>query len=198
MKNSISLLLLPLLVPVLAAGAATTPIEIAAPKPGVSVDFQRDVYPILKANCIACHNKTTTKADLNMETPELMKKGGESGPGIVPGKGADSIILQAGAHTWDSIMPPKGNKVGAVNLTSQELGVLKAWIDQGAKASEKHAQQIAWQPLPPGLNPIYSLAMTKDGRFAACSRANQNFVYDLATRQFVTRLTDPANGLSPT
>lgn len=192
MKNSISLLLLPLLAPVVATGAATAPIEIAASKPGVTVDFQRDVYPILKANCIACHNKTTTKADLNMETPELMKKGGESGPGLVPGKGADSIILQAGAHTWDSIMPPKGNKVGAVNLTPQELGVLKTWIDQGAKASEKHMQQIAWQPLPPGLNPIYSLAMTKDGRFAACSRANQIFVYDLATRQFVTRLTDPA------
>lgn len=172
--------------------AATAPIEIAAPKPGVSMDFQRDVYPILKANCIACHNKTTTKADLNMETPELMKKGGESGPGITPDKGADSIILQAAAHTWDSVMPPKGNKVGAVNLTPQELGVLKAWIDQGAKSSAKQEQQIAWQPLPPGLNPIYSLAMTKDGRFAACSRANQIFVYDLATRQFVTRLTDDA------
>jgi len=174
--------------------AATAPIEIAATKPGVAVDFQRDVYPILKANCIACHNKTTTKADLNMETPELMKKGGESGPAIVPGKGADSIVLQAAAHTWDSIMPPKGNKVGSVNLTSEELGVLKAWIDQGAKSSERQVQQIAWQALPPGLNPIYSLAMTKDGRFAACSRSNQIFVYDLATRQFVTRLTDGALG----
>lgn len=192
MKNSIRPLFLTLLVPVVASGAVTAPIEIAAPKPGVTADFQRDVYPILKANCIACHNKTTTKADLNMETPELMKKGGESGPGIVPGKGADSIILQAAAHTWDSIMPPKGNKVGSVNLTPQELGVLKAWIDQGAKNSAKQVQQIAWQPLPPGLNPIYSLAMTKDGRYAACSRANQIFVYDLATRQFVTRLTDDA------
>ncbi|MBX7211863.1 MAG: hypothetical protein K1X78_26390 [Verrucomicrobiaceae bacterium] len=172
--------------------AATAPISIAPPEPGVTMDFQRDVYPILKANCIACHNKTTTKADLNMETPALMKKGGESGVGILPGRGADSIILQAAAHTWDSVMPPKGNKVGAVNLTPRELGVLKAWIDQGAKASEKHEQQIAWQPLPPGLNPIYSLAMTKDGRFAACSRANQIFIYDLATRQFVTRLTDDA------
>ena len=172
--------------------AATAPIEIATVKPGTETDFQRDVYPILKANCIACHNKTTTKADLNMETPELMKKGGETGPGIVPGKAADSIILQAAAHTWDSIMPPKGNKVGSVNLTPQELGVLKAWIDQGAKSSVKQVQQIAWQALPPGLNPIYSVAMTKDGRFAACSRANQIFVYDLATRQFVTRLTDDA------
>ena len=49
----------------------------AAVSAGDPIDFRRDVYPILKANCIACHNKTTTKADLNMETPELMKKGGE-------------------------------------------------------------------------------------------------------------------------
>ena len=192
MKAAFPRLLLSVLVPAFAHAAATAPIEIAAPKPGTTMDFQRDVYPILKANCIACHNKTTTKADLNMETPELMKKGGETGPGIVPGKAADSIILQAASHTWDSIMPPKGNKVGSVNLTPQELGVLKAWIDQGAKSSAKQVQQIAWQPLPPGLNPIYSVAMTKDGRFAACSRANQIFIYDLATRQFVTRLTDDA------
>ncbi len=172
--------------------AATAPIEIAVTNPGVAMDFQRDVHPILKANCIACHNKTTTKADLNMETPELMRKGGESGAGIVPGRSAESIILQAAAHTWDSIMPPKGNKVGSVNLTPEELGVLKTWIDQGAKGSAKHAQDIAWQPLPPGLNPIYSVAMTKDGRFAACSRANQIFIHDLATRQVVTRLTDDA------
>ena len=177
---------------IVTASFAAAPIEIAVMKPGATADFQRDVYPILKANCIACHNKTTTKADLNMETPELMKKGGESGPAVIAGKGADSIILQAAAHTWDSIMPPKGNKVGSVNLTPQELGVLKTWIDQGAKSSVKQVQQIAWQALPPGLNPIYSLAMTKDGRFAACSRANQIFVYDLATRQLVTRLTDDA------
>ena len=192
MKAAFVPFLLSVLVPVFANAAATAPIEIAPAKPGTTMDFQRDVYPILKANCIACHNKTTTKADLNMETPELMKKGGETGPGIVPGKAADSIILQAAAHTWDSIMPPKGNKVGSVNLTPQELGVLKAWIDQGAKSSAKQVQQIAWQALPPDLNPIYSVAMTKDGRFAACSRANQIFVYDLATRQFVTRLTDDA------
>ena len=77
-------------------------------------------------------NKTTTKAGLNMETPELMMKGGESDKGILPGKGADSIIYQAAAHTWDSDMPPKGNKVGAKNLSPEELTLLKQWIDEGA------------------------------------------------------------------
>lgn len=158
---------------------------------GAEIDFYRDVYPVLKANCISCHNKTTTKGGLNMESPELMKKGGETGPGVVPGKGAESLVVRAAAHEDDDLsMPPKNNKAGAVDLTADEIALLKNWIDQGAKHSVLQARQVAWQPLPPGVNPIYAVAMTKDGRFAACSRANQIFIYDLATRQFVTRLTD--------
>lgn len=155
------------------------------------LDFYRDVYPVLKANCISCHNKTTTKGDLNMESPELMKKGGETGPGVIPGKSAESLVVQAAAHLDpDLLMPPKNNKAGAVDLKPDEIALLKAWIDQGAKHSVQQARQVVWQPLPPGVNPIYTVAMTRDGRFAACGRANQIFIYDLATRQFVTRVVD--------
>ncbi len=155
------------------------------------LDFYRDVYPFLKTNCISCHNKTTTKGDLNMESPELMKKGGETGPGVIPGKSVESLIVQAAAHLdADLAMPPKNNKSGAVDLTPAEVALLKTWIDQGAKHSVQQARQVVWQPLPPGVNPIYTVAMTRDGRFGACGRANQVFLYDLATRQFVTRLAD--------
>lgn len=156
------------------------------------LDFYRDIYPVLKANCISCHNKTTTKAGLNMESPELMKKGGESGPAVVAGKSAESLVVQAAAHQEDYWMPPKNNKSGAVDLTRNEIALLKDWIDQGAKHSIPQARRVAWQPLPPGVNPIYTVAMTKDGRFAACGRANQIFIYDLATRQFVTHVIDQA------
>jgi WD40 repeat protein len=154
------------------------------------IDYDQQVYPFLKDNCIACHNKTTTKGGLNMETPALMMKGGESDKGLIPGKGADSIIYQAAAHTWDSEMPPKGNKVGAVNLTTQQLDLLKQWIDQGAKPSAKKVQVITWQPLPAGLQPIYAVALTPQGDFAAAARANQISIYNLATQSLVTKLTD--------
>jgi len=154
------------------------------------LDFYQDVYPLLRANCISCHNKTTTKSGLNMETPELMKKGGESGPGLVPGKSAESLVVQAAEHEEDLVMPPKRNKTGAVDLTPSELAILKGWIDQGAKSSVKQERPVVWQPLPPGVHPIYAVSMTRNGRFAACGRANQIFLYDLATRQFVTRLAD--------
>lgn len=155
-------------------------------------DFFRDVHPFLKANCISCHNKTTTKADLDMETPEMMLKGGESGPAIIPGKSAESLIVQASLHQNDMEMPPANNKSGAVRLTTEEIAVLKLWIDQGAKSSMQQERTVAWQPLAAGVHPIYSVALTKDGRYAACGRSNQIFLYDLATRQLVGQISDPA------
>lgn len=155
-------------------------------------DFYQDVFPFLKTNCISCHNKTTTKAGLNMETPELMKKGGDSGPGIVPGKSAESLIVEASVHSPDMEMPPPNNKSGAVKLTDAEIAVLKTWIDQGAKASVQQERQVTWKPLAPGVDPIYSIALSKDGRYAACGRSNRIHLYDLATRQFVAEITDPA------
>ena len=158
---------------------------------GAELDFYRDLYPVLKTNCISCHNKTTTKGGLNMESPELMKKGGENGPGIIAGKSAESLVVQAAAHLdEDLLMPPKNNKAGAADLTTDELALLKTWIDQGAKHSVQETRQVVWQPLSPGVSPIYTVAMTKDGRFGVCGRANQIFLYDLATRQFVMRLAD--------
>lgn len=187
----LSMGLLGLLAPWTQGAEPPTAAQQTPARPATEIDFYRDLYPMLKTNCVSCHNKTTTKGDLNMESPELMKKGGESGPGVIAGKSADSLIWQAAAHLdADLVMPPKNNKSGARQLTPAEVALFKTWIDQGAKHSEQQARQIAWQPLPPGVNPIYTAAMTKDGRYAACGRANQVFVYDLATRQLVTRLVD--------
>ena len=158
----------------------------------VELDYYRDIYPFLKANCISCHNKTTAKADLNMETPELMIKGGESGPSIVPGKSAESLVVAASQHKKDMEMPPPNNKSGAQSLSPAEVALLKQWIDQGAKSSVQQQRAVTWKPLSAGVDPIYSVAMTKDGRYAACGRSNQIFVYDLATRQFVAQISDPA------
>jgi WD40 repeat protein len=156
------------------------------------LDYYRDVYPFLKANCISCHNKTTTKADLNMETPELMIKGGESGPSIIPGKGAESLIVTASLHTKDMEMPPPNNKSGAVNLIPEQIATLKAWIDQGAKSSVMVERAIVLQAFSASIDPIYSVAMTKDGRYVACGRSNHIYVYDMATRQFVAQISDPS------
>src|SRR6185503_15181961 len=78
----------------------------------------------------------------------------------------------------------------ASDLTPEELGLIKLWIDQGAKGEVHGTGPIVWQPLPEGLNPIYAVALTSDGQFAACARANQIFVYHIPSKQLVTRLSD--------
>ena len=55
------------------------PIAIARIDRKTPVDFEKEILPILKNNCLACHNKTTTKAGLILETPQDILKGGESG-----------------------------------------------------------------------------------------------------------------------
>jgi WD40 repeat protein len=167
------------------------PIPIAKIDRKTPVDFEKEILPILKNNCLACHNKTTTKADLILETPQDILKGGESGKVVVPKRSGESLLLKIASHQVKPMMPPKNNKVQASDLTSEELGLIKLWIDQGATGEVHGAGPIVWQPLPEGLNPIYAVALTSDGQFAACARANQIFIYQLPSRQLVTRLTDP-------
>lgn len=160
--------------------AATTPIPIADLKRSDPVDFDREVLPFLSDNCLACHCQTTKKGGLNLETPELMLKGGENGPSIVPKNASESLVLQAAAHLdADLAMPPRDNKAKAKNLTPEQLALLKLWIDQGAKASPKVERKLDWQPMPVTLGAIVGVAVTADGQFAACTRANRVYIYHL-------------------
>lgn len=157
----------------------------AAPALRAEKDYFRDVYPFLRANCVACHNKTTTKAGLNMETPGLLRKGGESGPAVIPGKGAASPLVRFAQHLEDEVMPPKNNKSGAVDLTAAEIQILKSWIDEGAKDSVQQARLVEFRSIPKNVGPIYSVALVDEGRAVVCSRANELHLYDLTTRTFV-------------
>ncbi|MBS0209415.1 MAG: hypothetical protein JSS27_10700 [Planctomycetes bacterium] len=176
------------------AHAADEPklLPVAAVKHDGPVDFEREVLPILKRNCLACHNATTAENSLSLETPQAILKGGDGGPSAVAGKGDASLLLVRARGGGDGIMPPAENKAGAKALTPEELGLLKLWIDGGAKGTVSSAgEKIQWQPLPASVNPIYALALSPDGEFVACNRANQVFVYQLATGREVGRLTDP-------
>ncbi len=163
-----------------------------APLAAATVDYEKQVFPFLKDNCLPCHNKTTTKGGLTMETVDLMLKGGDSGPSLARGEGAQSLIHQAAAGEWDSEMPPKNNKVSAVPLTSGQLALLRQWIDEGAHHAGRLERVIAWEPLPGGFAPIYATAITRDARFAAAAHGNQVAVYHLPTARIMTRLTDDA------
>jgi len=166
------------------------PLVVHELKRKTPVDFEREILPVLKANCLACHNQTSSKADLILETPQTIQKGGESGPAVVPGKPAESLIFQSASHQKRPLMPPRDNKVAASELKPEELGLLKLWIEQGAKGEVRNTVPVEWRAVPKILQPSYAVALTPDGQFAACSRANQIAIYHLPSTQLVARLVD--------
>src|SRR5205085_6802621 len=81
------------------------------------VDFEREVLPILKNNCLACHNQTKPKGGLVLETPQTILKGGDAGAAVVPKKPGESLILKAASQRDpELIMPPPDNNVAAMPL----------------------------------------------------------------------------------
>ncbi len=171
-----------------ADAAKKGPLPVSEIKRAKPVDFQSEILPFLRANCLACHNRTKAKADLILETPQTIL----DADAVVPGKPMESILFQLAAHLDDPPMPPPENKASAKSLNPQQLGLLKLWIAQGAKGIVKSTRVVNWQPLPEGLNPIYSVAITPDGQYAAAGRANQIFLYHVPSKKLITRLTDPA------
>ncbi len=157
------------------------------------VNFEKELLPILRKNCLACHNATDAEADVVLETPKAILASGFNDPILEAGKGAESLLFQVAAHKEEPVMPPEDNDVGAKNLTPEELALLKLWIDEGATGDVTgEGAEIEWFPLPPGVQPVFAISLAADGRYLAASRANQIFVYEAPTGKFLTRLTDPA------
>lgn len=174
------------------ASAFGEPIPIADVERSNPVSFEKEILPIFQRSCLACHSASEANGELVLETPTALRQGGDNGPAIVPGKGADSLILKLAAHQQESFMPPPDNDVNAPKLTSQELGLLRLWIDQGAKGgpSPGSTSPRPWKSIPKDLGPVYAAALSPDGQYVAATRANRLFIYHVASGQLVGSLDD--------
>jgi len=98
---------------------------LAADRP---VDYVRDVKPILHERCFSCHGALKQNAKLRLDSGELIRKGGTSGPAVVAGKSAESrLIERVSDPDEETRMPPELKP-----LTAEQIATIKAWIDQGA------------------------------------------------------------------
>ncbi len=104
-----------------------------------SIDFFKDVQPILEARCTECHRGAKSKGGLHLDSLAAAMKGGESdGAAITPGKPDHSaIIARITSEDEDEIMPPKGDP-----LTKEEVATLKQWIAEGAHWPELKADHL--------------------------------------------------------
>ncbi len=89
-----------------------------------TVDFDRQIAPLLAARCLDCHNATEQESGLDLSQSKTALAGGDSGEVLVPGSLDESLL-------WDyvsgDLMPPKKP------LSDKEKALLKAWIESGAK-----------------------------------------------------------------
>lgn len=97
-----------------------------------AVTFDDDVHPILAEYCFKCHAGEASKGKLSMNSRRLLLQGGGSGPVVIEGKSAESLLIQLVTSADEDLwMPPEGPRLGA-----DQVSVLRAWIDQGVAWSE--------------------------------------------------------------
>lgn len=174
------------------AAAADLPLPVAEIKRTDPVDFGKEIVPILKQNCLACHHQKEAEGGLVLESLDSILKGGDSGHGVIAQDVAASLLFTRASGTEEPLMPPEDNEVGAQPLTPQELGLLKLWIEQGAQDSgTSTSESIDWQPIPDSIRTCNALDVSPDGQFAAIARGNRIAIIDLGTHQEVGRLVDP-------
>jgi len=95
-----------------------------------TVDFAKELQPLFAERCYDCHGEKKQESGMRANSRADLLKGGDNGPSIIVGKSAESILVQVLANTHADIaaMPKKKEK-----FTPEQIGLVRAWIDQGAK-----------------------------------------------------------------
>ncbi|MFN5947144.1 MAG: c-type cytochrome domain-containing protein, partial [Pirellulaceae bacterium] len=92
------------------------------------VDFTKQILPLLRKHCVACHNNKTAEGGLILENHEALMRGGDSGATISTDAATTSLLVDRITGAIEPIMPPEGNSVGAKPWTAEEVQLLKQWI----------------------------------------------------------------------
>ena len=122
------------------------------------VDFARDVQPIFKAHCIACHGPSQQMNRLRLDRRTDAMRGGTItviGPGNADGS---RLYLRLIGNQYGLQMPPTGA------LTAEQIKIIKAWIDQGAEWPDQLSGETPPAPLDPKARPILEALRNGDGQ----------------------------------
>jgi mono/diheme cytochrome c family protein len=107
--------------------------------------FTDKVKPLLDSRCISCHGPDKVKGALRLDSRAATLKGGDNGPAVVPGKPNESLLLHAVMHAKKDLeMPPKEK------LTTNDIAVLRRWIEEGAPWPEISTNAVATAQTTPG------------------------------------------------
>src|SRR5437773_1447606 len=112
-----------------AAAAELDPGKLPPPAQ-VKVEFDRDIKPVFEKTCWRCHGPERPKSHFRLDNRESALKGGDNGVDLIPGDSRKSPLVYYTARLVPDLeMPPQGK---GEPLTPEQVGLLRAWIDQGA------------------------------------------------------------------
>ena len=124
-----------------------------------AVDFRSAIRPLLAQRCHACHGEAVAMNGLRLDRKADALAGGHSGPAILPGDSANSrLIHMVAGYRVKVLMPPAGQP-----LDPAEVGLLRAWIDQGAawpdaneagESTSRHSASAHWAFQPIDRSPV--------------------------------------------
>src|SRR5262245_28327425 len=183
----------------LVAGLLFAPPASAADQPAAKgpISFIKDVAPIFKENCFACHDAKKRKGKLDMTTYDAMRKGGDSDDPVAPGKPDESHLV--GLMTTNNEkrrMPPK--EVGDP-LPKNKIAIIEQWIKEGAKcdvdpkADLLRELRLRWKPPQPPVaykfpTIVNALAFTPDGKKLVVSGHHELTIWDIDTAKVEKRI----------
>jgi hypothetical protein len=94
------------------------------------VDYVRDIKPLLQQRCFACHGSLKQQSDLRLDTQAFMLAGGASGPVVIAGDAAMSLLVERITAADPAVrMPPEGQP-----LSADQIAAIRTWINEGAAA----------------------------------------------------------------
>ena len=118
--------------------AAAPDISKLPPPTDRPVDFVKDIQSIFSKNCYGCHGPKKQEAAFRLDSKQIALKGGELGPAIIPGRSGGSLLIHLVAGLVEGkVMPQKGDR-----LTTEQIRLLRAWIDQGANWPESASVEV--------------------------------------------------------
>jgi hypothetical protein len=212
------------IIPAMLVGAALAvgPITLL-PRPAVGQQpsreallyFENHIRPLFVDRCIKCHGPTKSESGLRLDQLPTMLKGGDTGPAVVPGDPAASLLLKAVRHEEGLEMPPD-----EVQLTALQIAAIERWIQDGAVWPEgmklgggvelrggpiTDQERAFWSlqpiadPAPPDVDPALPDANDID-RFVHARLAEEGLSMRVPAdkRTLIRRATFDLTGLPPT
>ncbi len=134
-------------------------------------DYASQVAPIFKKYCAGCHNDDDREGKFSLESYASLQAGGEHGPALLPGDADGSRLIQQLTGIAKPVMPPKDEP----RPREEEIAVIKAWIDSGAKGPQgeppdRFALIVPKIPAHAKVRPIAAIDTSRDGKSLAVAR----------------------------